>query len=67
MRDEIRIFGASLINKAVEDANSMANFAGYTIRVVERDGEKLLQTMDLKFNRINVRVKNNIIFDVSFG
>ncbi len=67
MRDEIKIFAANLINKQLEEAHRLCVFNNYTIRVIEKDGEDYMQTMDLKFNRINVRVKNNIIYDISLG
>jgi hypothetical protein len=65
MRDEIKIFATSLINKNLEEAHRLCVFNNYVIRVIEKDGEAYMQTMDLKFNRINVRVKNNIIYDIS--
>jgi len=67
MRDEIKIFAAALIGKSLDKAKEMAEFSEYTIRVVEKDGESLLCTMDLRFNRINVKVSNNIITHTSIG
>jgi len=67
MRDEIKIFAAALIGKSLDKAKEMAEFSEYIIRVVEKDGESLLCTMDLRFNRINVKVSNNIITHTSIG
>ena len=44
-----------------------ATFPYYIIRVVEQDGVPMVCTRDVKFNRINVAVKNAVIIRVDGG
>ncbi len=46
-----------IIGDSVEDATSTLEDAGFTLRVVKRDGEELAATLDFLENRVNVAVE----------
>jgi hypothetical protein len=46
-----------VIGESVDDATSTLEEAGYTLRVVKRDGEDLASTADFIENRVNVAVE----------
>ncbi|MET0143697.1 MAG: PASTA domain-containing protein [Ilumatobacteraceae bacterium] len=46
-----------VIGESVEDATATLEDAGLTMRVVRRDGEDLMATMDFVENRVNVAVE----------
>lgn len=52
------------LGKEVELANEIAKKDGKTLRVVEKDGVKLVISLELMNNRINVAVENNIIVSI---
>ena len=58
---------ADYLGLTLEVAKVKAKEEGITPRVVEVDGDSLMLTEDLKNNRINFRVKSNIIIDVYPG
>ena len=47
-----------VIGDSVEDATATLEAAGYTLRVVKRDGEELPATADFIENRVNVAVES---------
>ena len=47
----------NIVGANVDDATAALEAAGYTLRVVERDGESLAVTMDFVDNRVNVAVE----------
>jgi PASTA domain len=47
----------NVIGKTVEDATATLEAAGFTLRVVRRDGENLPATADFLENRVNVAVE----------
>lgn len=51
----------------LEVAKVKAQDNGFAPRVVEVDGSSLMLTEDLKNNRINFRVKNNVVTDAYPG
>jgi beta-lactam-binding protein with PASTA domain len=46
-----------VIGQSVEDATATLEEAGFTLRVVKRDGEDLASTADFIDNRVNVAVE----------
>ena len=44
-----------------------AQAAGFTLRIVERDGESYAITMDYRTDRVDVKVTNDIITEYSVG
>ncbi len=53
-----------VINKTVDEAQSVAKSKGCIVRVVQEDGNALIHTMELRSNRINVAVENGIVKSV---
>ena len=51
----------------LQDAQKKAEKDGFTTRIVEIDNKPLIVTHDLKQNRINFRVRGNIITQVYTG
>jgi hypothetical protein len=51
----------------LEEAKNRAQNNGYTTRIVEMDGKGFMVTEDLKNNRLNFRVRGNVITDVYPG
>lgn len=47
-----------IIGKTIAEANAICEGNGYTMRVMEEDGEALMGTCDLRSNRVNVAVVN---------
>jgi len=52
---------------SLEDAQKMAEQNGFSSRVVEIDGKSLMVSAEIKNNRINFRVRNNIITEAYPG
>ena len=49
------------LDKTLEEATEKATKAGLVVRVVEKDGEHMMLDMSNRGDRINFRVRNNII------
>jgi len=49
------------LDKTLEQATEKATQAGLVVRVVEKDGEHMMLDMSNRGDRINFRVRNNII------
>lgn len=64
---ETQKFGATLVGMNVDEAEKMAQNSGFIVRVIERDGESFMITMDYRTNRVDVKVTNDIITDFSVG
>ena len=58
---------ASVVGMSEDDAVKAIRDAGYTSRVVERDGEKFPVTMDLQPERINLTVKDGKVTQATVG
>jgi len=54
------------LDKTLEEATEKATTAGLVVRVVEKDGEHMMLDMSNRGDRINFRVRNNII-TAAFG
>lgn len=54
--------GKSFVGLTEEEATTKANEDNTPIRVVERDGEPLPATMDLVDGRVNLYVKNGVVY-----
>jgi hypothetical protein len=53
--------------KTLKEAIQYANDGGFTTRIVEENGRALMVTADFKTNRLNFRVKDDIVIDVYGG
>ena len=49
------------------EAVQKAQYLGYTHRIIEEDGKSLMVAADAKSNRINFRLRNNLIVGVITG
>jgi hypothetical protein len=49
--------------ESIEKAKSI----GYIHRIVEEDGKSLMVSADAKSNRVNLRLRNNIVIGVYTG
>jgi hypothetical protein len=50
-----------LVGKTVAEAKKSLERSGHTLRVVEKDGEFLLCTMEFRINRFNVATQDDVI------
>ena len=62
-----RDFGATLIGMNITEAEQRAHTAGFTLRIVERDGESYAITYDYRNDRVNVKVTKDIITEYFVG
>jgi len=46
-----------MLEKTLEKANEYAEAGGFITRIVEKDGNAFVLTMDVKTNRLNFRIK----------
>ena len=53
--------------KTLEEATKYANDGGYTVRIVEENGNSFMLTMDINANRINFRIKSGFVIDAYGG
>jgi hypothetical protein len=52
---------------SLEQASEKARLNGLTPRVVEVDGKSLMLTMELVNNRVNFRVRNEVVIEAWAG
>jgi len=55
------------VGKTLEEAEKKAKNDGFTTRVVEKDGQQYMVTMEYRTDRINFRVRNNIVTSIYGG
>lgn len=60
-------FAATLLGMNVVEAEALAKSQGFMSRIVERDGESFMITMDYRTNRVNLIVENDIITKAHVG
>jgi hypothetical protein len=60
-------FGQTLVGMTVEAAAKKATDAGYTVRIVEQDGQGFPITADLRYKRIDLHVVGNIVKGINAG
>jgi hypothetical protein len=65
MNNKLRDFGMiterDYVGRELENAKLWAEAGGFSVRIVENNGESFMLTMDLKSDRINFRVKNDVV------
>lgn len=54
-----------LIGKTVEEARQELEPKGNTVRVVSKDGQPMMVTMDYRENRLNVEIVDNKIVKIA--
>ena len=57
----------SLIGKSLNEANQLAGFNGFAIRVTREDSTNYTVTMDLRFDRINLQIDNGVVTSCNIG
>lgn len=55
------------VGLTIKEAYDYAENGGFTCRITEIDGVAHMVTMDYKTNRLNFRVKNDIVIEVYGG
>jgi hypothetical protein len=55
------------IGLTLAEAIDLAKAIDYTHRIVEEDGKSLMLDMSAKSNRVNLRLRNNIVIGVFTG
>lgn len=58
---------SAYVSLTLEEAINKAQENELIYRIVKRDGERFMVTMDLKMNRLNFTVDNNIITNCKVG
>jgi hypothetical protein len=58
---------AALVGCPAVQVTARANAAGWTVRVVERDGEALAVTMDYNPARLDLSINDGVVTDVATG
>jgi len=58
---------ASLVGLTETEATKVATSKGWTVRVVERDGEQFMVTADWRGDRVNLTVRGGKVTDTSVG
>lgn len=56
-----------VLNLSESDAVNYIIAAGFKVRVVERDGQRSVHTREFRPNRINLLVKEGIVFETTLG
>ena len=70
MRSQIektRAFASTLVGMNINDAQALTSGTGFSLRIVQQDGEYFMVTMDYRTNRIDLVINNDIITEVSVG
>lgn len=55
------------VGKTEKEVTDAVIEGGGTARVVRRDGEPYIVTMDLRANRANLTIENGIVTKITFG
>lgn len=64
---EIKMLASSVVGMKEDDAVEKIKNADCISRVVARDGEYFIVTMDLRGDRINLTIKNGIVKSADLG
>jgi hypothetical protein len=67
MRNNGIISQNEYVGKTYQDAKKYAEEGGFITRIVEENGNSFIYELDNKSNRLNFRIKNNIVTDVYGG
>ncbi len=62
-----RTFADTLIGMNIDEVETLAASKGFITRIVERDGESFIVTMDYRTNRVNLTVEKDIVTKVFIG
>lgn len=71
MTNKLKNFGmfteSDYTNRTIEECSKIAENNGYSTRIIEKDGESFIFTMDFRSDRINLRVKRDVVIGASVG
>ncbi len=65
--ERTKAFADTLIGMNVDEVETLAASKGFLTRIVERDGESFIVTMDYRTNRVNLTVEKDIVTQVFIG
>jgi hypothetical protein len=65
--EQTTLLRGALVGCAEAAVTARATAAGWTTRVIHRDGEDLAATMDFNPSRLNLSIEESVIIDVSPG
>ncbi len=65
--EKTRAFASTLVGMNINDAQALTAGTGFSLRIVQQDGEYFMVTMDYRTNRIDLVINNDIITEVSVG
>ena len=57
----LSVINDALSGKTLQDAQAEAIRNGWSIRVMEQDGESLISTCDFRMDRVNVTVNGGVV------
>ena len=55
------------VGKTLQEATKYANDGGFSIRIVEKDGRPEMLDMSNKADRLNFRIRGELVIDVCGG
>ena len=67
LRNSGMISKEEYVGKTLQEATKFAKEGGYTVRVVETNGEAEMLDMSVRPDRLNFRIKNDFVTDVFGG
>ncbi len=67
IEDNVNSLKDKIIGMTSEDAQNLASEKCIHLRIMKRDGKSLIGTRDLRMDRINLTVENNIIVETKVG
>ncbi len=71
MTNKLKNFGmfteSDYTNRTLEECSKIAETNGYSTRVIEKDGDSFILTMDFRSDRINLRLRRNIVIGAHVG
>lgn len=57
----------ALIGLTKQEASTICKSNGFTMRVTQKDDVNYIVTCDLRFDRINIELKNDLVVSCSVG
>lgn len=66
LRDGVPVI-AALVGLSEAEAEAEAEANGWTVRVVERDGEEYMVTMDYSDSRVNLTIEGGVVTNAAVG
>lgn len=64
---DIKDVASKVLNLPEVEAIEIILSAGLKVRVLERDGQRFMHTREARSNRINLLIKDGIVFETTLG